>query len=166
VQLSALDPLRRVLRVEVEREPRHLGAEPALEPLGRGLADAAERSDVVRPDENVKTAQGTTSSLVPPDQQGSAPAVGRGEPCGSFPPESLGARLCGASLRRAPMDDGAAPLTRSVEHAHCLLAVGHLLVTTQPRRRNAFPGRGTGSSWARRPLLEVRHRPRARAPPS
>jgi hypothetical protein len=44
------------------------GAEPALEPLGRGLADAAERSDGVRPDENVKTAQGTTSSLVPPDQ--------------------------------------------------------------------------------------------------
>jgi hypothetical protein len=60
MQFFALDPLRRVLRVEVEREPHHLGAEPALEPLGRGLADAAERSDVVRPDENVTTAQGTT----------------------------------------------------------------------------------------------------------
>jgi hypothetical protein len=68
VQFCALDPLRRVLRVEVEREPDHLGAEPALEPRGRGLADAAERSDVVRPDENVTNDQGTTSSLVPRDQ--------------------------------------------------------------------------------------------------
>jgi hypothetical protein len=59
VQFCALDPLRWVLRVEVEREPHHRGAEPALEPLGRGLADAAERSDVVRPDENVKAAHGT-----------------------------------------------------------------------------------------------------------
>jgi hypothetical protein len=32
--------------------------------------------------------------------------------CGSFPPESLAARLCRASLRHAPMDDGAAPLQR------------------------------------------------------
>ena len=52
VQFCALDPLRRILGVEVEREPHHLGVEPALEPLGRGLADAAERSDVVRPDED------------------------------------------------------------------------------------------------------------------
>jgi hypothetical protein len=109
-------------------------------------------------------------------------------------PEGL-ARLCRASLRHAPMDDGAAPRVRSVEHAHCPQAVGHLLpsrrsipaacaslavskssgsasgsspaasvgvasnrrsstetgrrpVTTQPRRRNAFPGRWTrSSSW-------------------
>jgi hypothetical protein len=38
--------------MEVEREPRRPGAEPALEPLGRGLAEPAERSDVVRPDED------------------------------------------------------------------------------------------------------------------
>jgi hypothetical protein len=30
---------------------------------------------------------------------------------------------------------------------------------TQPRRRNAFPGRGTGSSWARRPLIGLESSP-------
>jgi len=38
--------------MEVERKPGDLGAVPAPEPVGRGLADPAERSDVVRPDEN------------------------------------------------------------------------------------------------------------------
>ena len=41
-----------VLGMKVEREPRDLRAEPALEPVGRRLADAAERSDVVGPDED------------------------------------------------------------------------------------------------------------------
>jgi len=103
MQFCALDPLRRVLRVEVEREPHHLGAEPALEPLGRGLADAAEGSDVVRPDGNVKIAQGTTYCLVPPDQSGSARAVG----CGGLP--KLPSRIVErATLRRlaTPRADG------------------------------------------------------------
>jgi hypothetical protein len=52
VQLLARNPLRRVLGMEVERKPRDLGAVPAPEPVGRGLADPAERSDVVRPDQN------------------------------------------------------------------------------------------------------------------
>jgi hypothetical protein len=42
--------VRRVLGMQVERKPRHGGAVPALEPLGRGLAESAERSDVVGPD--------------------------------------------------------------------------------------------------------------------
>ena len=42
----------RVLRMQIEGEPRDLRAEPALEPVGRRLADAAERSDVVGPDED------------------------------------------------------------------------------------------------------------------
>jgi len=52
VQLVAGNPLERVLRMQVERQPGDLGAVPALEPVGRGLADPAERSDVVREDEN------------------------------------------------------------------------------------------------------------------
>ena len=39
--------------MQVEREPRHLGVVPAPEPLGQGLADAAKRSDVVGPDEDL-----------------------------------------------------------------------------------------------------------------
>jgi len=42
----ARDSLRRILRVKVERKPGHLGAEPARDPLGRRLAEPAERSDV------------------------------------------------------------------------------------------------------------------------
>jgi hypothetical protein len=38
--------------MQVEREPRDVRAEPVAQPLGRRLADAAERSDVVRPDED------------------------------------------------------------------------------------------------------------------
>src|SRR5438445_618144 len=33
----------------------------------------------------------------------------------------------GCCLGRAPVEDGAAPLARSVEHAHCPQAIGHLL---------------------------------------
>jgi hypothetical protein len=52
VQLRKRDPLRRVLGVQVEREPRDLGVELAPRLLGRYLAEPAERSDVVAPDEN------------------------------------------------------------------------------------------------------------------
>ena len=50
VELRPGNPLRRVLRVEVEGQPVKLGVEPAPQPLGRLLAEPAERSDVVRPD--------------------------------------------------------------------------------------------------------------------
>jgi hypothetical protein len=39
--------------MEVEREPRDLGAEPAPQRLGRLLADPAERSEVVGPDDDL-----------------------------------------------------------------------------------------------------------------
>jgi hypothetical protein len=52
-KLRPWDALRRVLGVKVERQPLDLGAEPALEPLGRPLADATERSDVVGPDQDL-----------------------------------------------------------------------------------------------------------------
>ncbi len=51
----------RVLRMEIEGEPRDLRAEPALEPVGRRLADAAERSDVVGPDEDFVLAHSGSS---------------------------------------------------------------------------------------------------------
>jgi hypothetical protein len=38
--------------VQVEREPGDLGVELAPQPLGRHLAEPAERSDVVAPDED------------------------------------------------------------------------------------------------------------------
>ena len=53
VELCPGNALRRVLGVEIEGEPLDLGAEPALEPLGRPLAEAAEGSDVVRPDDDL-----------------------------------------------------------------------------------------------------------------
>ncbi len=52
-QVRAGDALGRVLGMQVEREPFDDGAKPALEPLGPALADAAEGSDVVRPDEDL-----------------------------------------------------------------------------------------------------------------
>jgi hypothetical protein len=45
-------PVGRVLRVEVEGKPGDVGVEPAPKPLGQRLADPAEGSDVVRPDED------------------------------------------------------------------------------------------------------------------
>jgi len=39
--------------MEVERQPDDVGVEPAPQPLGPPLADAAERSDVVRPDDDL-----------------------------------------------------------------------------------------------------------------
>ena len=60
-QLLSRQTLLRVLRVQVEGEPRDLSAEPALEPVGRRLADAAERSDVVGPDEDFVLAHSTSS---------------------------------------------------------------------------------------------------------
>ena len=51
-QPLARDALRRVLGMEIEGEPDDLGAEPAPQPVGRWLADTAERSDVVAPDED------------------------------------------------------------------------------------------------------------------
>jgi hypothetical protein len=50
VQLRQRDPLRRVIRVQVEREPDDVGVELAPRLLGRDLAEPAERSDVVAPD--------------------------------------------------------------------------------------------------------------------
>jgi hypothetical protein len=52
-ELLAGNPLGRVLGMQVEWEPRDLGAEPARDPLGRRLAEPAERSDEVRPDVDV-----------------------------------------------------------------------------------------------------------------
>jgi hypothetical protein len=63
VELGSRDPLRRVLRVEVEREPGYMGAEPVREPLSRWLAEPAKRSDVVRPDQNIKAAHSVPPSL-------------------------------------------------------------------------------------------------------
>jgi hypothetical protein len=53
VELSSRDALGRVLGVEIEGQPVDMGAEPALEPLSRALAESAERSDVVRPDDDL-----------------------------------------------------------------------------------------------------------------
>ena len=66
VQLLARDPLRRVLRVEVEGEPGDLGAEPARDPVGRRLAEPAERSDVVGPDQDVRRHQTAAVMVIPP----------------------------------------------------------------------------------------------------
>jgi hypothetical protein len=52
VELCERDPLGRVLRVEVEREPDDVGVELAPGLLGRDLAEPAERSDVVAPDQD------------------------------------------------------------------------------------------------------------------
>jgi hypothetical protein len=52
MQLRKGNALRRILRMEVEREPCDLGAELAPCLLGRDLAEPAERSDVVAPDED------------------------------------------------------------------------------------------------------------------
>ena len=52
-QVGAGNPLPRILGMEVEGSPLDGGAELALEPLGRTLADAAEGSDVVRPDQDL-----------------------------------------------------------------------------------------------------------------
>jgi hypothetical protein len=43
------DAFRRVFRMEIERKPLDVGAEPALQPIGPLEADEAERSDVVAP---------------------------------------------------------------------------------------------------------------------
>jgi len=52
VKLGERDPFRRVLRVQVEREPFDVGVELAPGLLGRDLAEPAERSDVVAPDDD------------------------------------------------------------------------------------------------------------------
>jgi hypothetical protein len=39
--------------MEVERQPSDVRTEPVAQPLGRRLAEAAERSDVVRPDQDL-----------------------------------------------------------------------------------------------------------------
>jgi hypothetical protein len=50
LEVLAGDALRRILRMEVERQPLDASAEPALEPVGPFEADVAERSYVVAPD--------------------------------------------------------------------------------------------------------------------
>jgi hypothetical protein len=52
-ELGSRDALSRVLGMEIEGQPVDLGTEPALEPLSRTLAEAAEGSDVVRPDDDL-----------------------------------------------------------------------------------------------------------------
>jgi hypothetical protein len=52
MQLGERDALGRVLRMEVEREPLDVGVELAPYLLGRDLAEPAERSDVIAPDED------------------------------------------------------------------------------------------------------------------
>ena len=52
-KVGARNPLRWILRMEIEGSPLDRGAEPALEPLGRALADAAKGSDVVRPNQDL-----------------------------------------------------------------------------------------------------------------
>ena len=47
MQLRAENALGRILGVKIERQPGHVRAEPAREPLGRRLAEAGERSDVI-----------------------------------------------------------------------------------------------------------------------
>jgi threonine dehydratase len=55
--------------MEVERQPLHVGAEPVPQPLGRGLAEPAERSDVVRPDDDAvighRASVAAVSSVLP-----------------------------------------------------------------------------------------------------
>jgi hypothetical protein len=60
-QLLSRQTVLGILGMKVEGEPRDLRAEPALEPVGRGLADAAERSDVIGPDEDFVLAHSTSS---------------------------------------------------------------------------------------------------------
>jgi hypothetical protein len=52
VQLGQRDALRRVLRMQVEGEPEDVGVELAPCALGRLLAEPAEGSDVVAPDDD------------------------------------------------------------------------------------------------------------------
>src|SRR5207253_6916318 len=52
LELCPWDSLGRILRVQVERKPLHLGAEPAPEPVDPLEADVAERSNVVAPDQD------------------------------------------------------------------------------------------------------------------
>jgi hypothetical protein len=52
MQLRERDALGRVLRVEVERQPDDVGVELAPSLLGRYLAEPAEGSDVVAPDDD------------------------------------------------------------------------------------------------------------------
>ena len=47
------EAFRRVLGVQVERRPGDLGVVLVPHPVGQPLADPAERSDVVRPDEDL-----------------------------------------------------------------------------------------------------------------
>jgi hypothetical protein len=49
-ELLDRDPLGRILRVQVERQPLDLSAVPALEPCRAFNRDIAERSYVVGPD--------------------------------------------------------------------------------------------------------------------
>jgi hypothetical protein len=52
VQVGQRDAFRRILGMQVEREPENLGVELAPCLLGRLLAEPAERSDVVAPDDD------------------------------------------------------------------------------------------------------------------
>jgi hypothetical protein len=52
-QLRAREARRRVLGMQLEREPGDLGVELAPEPVGQRLAEPAEGSDVVGPDEDL-----------------------------------------------------------------------------------------------------------------
>jgi len=71
LERGARNPFGRVLRVEIEREPLDLGAEPALQPLGPREADVAEGSGVVAPDEDRELVHGLTVLCSAPAQPAS-----------------------------------------------------------------------------------------------
>jgi hypothetical protein len=66
-EVGSQNPLGWILRVQIKGEPLDLSAEPALKPLGRTLADTAERSDVIRPDQKLMCRH--TARLVRRQQQ-------------------------------------------------------------------------------------------------
>jgi hypothetical protein len=52
MELLEWEPIRGILGVQVEWEPRDLGVELAPRLLGRYMAEPTERSDVVAPNED------------------------------------------------------------------------------------------------------------------
>lgn len=88
VELFPRDAVRRVLGVKVEGQPVDLGAVPTLEPLSRALAEAAEGSDVVRPDDDLVLGHDGQTSRVEV-----LAGVARAVPPGTFLGRSIGSRL-------------------------------------------------------------------------
>ena len=137
VELGPRDALARVLRVQVEREEGDGGAEPALEPPGRALAEAAERSDVVRPDEDEETRsrflqrEQVVDRLAAADRRASArlrraPRPVAGRRCSSRPSRACSRRSPAPRARRRGA--GAGSSTRSIStspDSQCLPATAY-----------------------------------------